>query len=142
MGNWKRNIHLWRREWHRTIRLDNGWKVRMDFWFWSYPNFDESDVKVALITYRGLYIHKWTWRKEGKRVGPGGTTVASAALKLLNDVEQFAPTKAKNSHVRMAVSAANIEFYLLYRQLLSKRGYWESEELLNEYEPVMLKELR
>lgn len=142
MGNWKRNLHLWRREWHRTIKLENGWKVRMDFWFWNYPNFDESDVRIALISYRGLYIHKWTWRKEGKRVVPGGTAVASAALKLLSDVERIAPSRAKHNRVHMSVGGANIEFYLLYRQLLSKRGYCESEELLNEYEPVMLKKLR
>lgn len=139
---WRRNVHLWRREWHRTVKLEDGWKVRMDFWFWDYPRHDESQVRISLIAYRGLYIHKWTWRKEGKRVGPGGTKIASAALELLSGVERFAPMKAKNANVVMSIGAANVEFYLLYRQLLSRRGYEESEELLNEYDPAMLKTIR
>lgn len=139
---WRRNVHLWRREWHRTVNLEDGWKVRMDFWFWNYPEADESQVKIALIAYRGLYLHKWTWRKEGNRIGPGGTVIASTALELLSDVERFAPSKAKHEKVEMAISGANIPFYLLYRQVLSRRGYEESEETSMEYSPVMMRSLR
>lgn len=139
---WRRNLRFWKREWHRTVDIGDGWKVRMDFWFWDYRVHSESDVKVSLIAYRGPYLGKWTWRKEGHAIGPGGLAVVSAALKLLGEVEELAPSKAKYDSVWMEISGASLTLYLLYRRLLAKRGYTESAEEHGEYDPYMIKELR
>lgn len=141
MAKWRRNVHLWRREWHRTVPIEDGWKVRMDFWFWDYKQFHESDVKVSLIAYRGMYLGKWTWRKEGHAIGPGGLAVAPVALRLLEEVEALAPSKARHEKVWMEVSGASLTLYLLYRKILAKRGYFDSEEHPGEHEPYMIKEL-
>lgn len=138
----RRSIRFWKREYHRTVKIEGGWKVRMDFWFWDYPKINESDAGVSLIAYQGLYLGKWTWRKEGSAIGPGGLRVASAALKLLKEVEQIAPQKAKHGNVWLDVSAASLGLYLLYRKVLSKRGYHESFEDPREYEVLMVKRLR
>lgn len=139
---WRRSLRLGKREWHRTVRIENGWNVRMDFWFWDYKAHNESNVNVSLIAYRGPYLGKWTWRKEGHAIGPGGLAVASAALKLLGEVEQIAPSKAKHDRVWMVISGASLTLYLLYRRLLAKRGYSECREEPGEYDPYMIKELR
>lgn len=138
----RRNLRFWKREWHRTVHLEDGWKVRMDFWFWDYKRFGESNVKISLISYRGPYLGMWTWRKQGHAIGPGGLAVASAALKLLDEIEQVAPSKAKFPKVWMEVSGASLTLYLLYRKILSKRGYTETAEQHDEYDPYMIKELR
>lgn len=138
---WKRSLRR-KREWYQIIELEDGWKVRMDFWFWDYKGSRESDVKISLIAYRGLYLGKWTWRKEGHAIGPGGLAVASAALKMLDEVEQIAPSKAKYDSVWMEISGASLTLYLLYRRILSKRGYTEAAEESGEYTPYMIKELR
>lgn len=142
MTKWRRNPLAKKREWYRTIPIGDGWKVRMEFWFWDYNTFKESDVKVSLITYRGLYLGRWTWRKEGKAIGPGGLAVAPAALKLLSEVEDIAPSKAKYESVWMEISGASLTLYLLYRKLLPRRGYHEAKEEHDEYTPYMIKELR
>lgn len=141
MLKWRRNLIPWRREWHRTIAIGDGWKVRMDFWFWDYKHLSESDVKISLIAYRGLYLGKWTWRKQGRAVGPGGLAVAPVALTLLSEVEALAPSKAKLPRVWMEVSGASLSLYLLYRKILAKRGYRETAEEPGEYDPYMIKEL-
>lgn len=141
-SKWRRVAKFGNPAWYRVIELEDGWKVRMEFWLWNYKTVDESDVHIALIAYKGPYIRNWTCRKEGRAVGPGGLAVSSAALKLLDEVERVAPTKAKYDSVWMNVSAASLNLYLMYRRLLAKRGYTESFESREEYTPYMIKELR
>lgn len=111
----------------------------MDYWFWDYKTHNESCVKVSLIAYRGPYLGKWTWRKQGHAIGPGGLAVVSAALKLLDEVERISPAKARHENVWMEISGASLTLYLLYRRVLAKRGYLESAEEHDEYDPYMIK---
>lgn len=138
---WKRTLFK-KRQWYQVVRIEDGWKVRMDFWVTPYKEHFDADVDVSLIAYRGWYgSHAWRWRKEGHAIGPGGLAVIPVALKLLDDVERVAPTKTEYKDVFMFVSGASLKLYLAYRGILKKRGYKETCETAEEYGPYLEKQL-
>ncbi|QDK01368.1 hypothetical protein SEA_WATERT_99 [Microbacterium phage WaterT] len=138
---WKRALGK-RKEWYRTVDIGDGWKVRMSYWYTTYSPSDVCpDADVSLIAYRGPYLGRWTWRREGKASGPGGTRVASAALGLLREVEDEI-RKSDWLSVHLYVTGATLRLYMAYRAVLKRRDYQETAEASNEYGPAMLKVLR
>lgn len=144
MTDWKTGLHRSglriRRHWSKTARLESGWKVRMEFWINHFSDCD--DIDISLVAYRGLYIHGWTWRKEGLAVGPGGLSVYPVALRMLAEAESVALTKTKAKQVDLYVYGATLPLYMIYRQVLRKRGYHETLETAHELTPYLRKVLR
>lgn len=137
---WKRALGR-RKEWYRTVDIGDGWRVRMSYWYTPLYKGDRfPDADVSLIAYRGPFLGRWTWRREGKVSGPGGTRVASAALGLLREVEDEIQ-KSDWLRVYLYVTGASSRLYMAYRAVLKRRGYEETAEASNEYGPAMLKVL-
>lgn len=140
MTRWRRSFHF-KREWYRTVEIEDGWKVRMAFRVTNDNIYQESDVDVSLIAYRGRWVRS-QWRHEGKAVGPGGLAVASAALKLLSEAEEESVKRVKYSrNAWLYVMGSSLNLYLLYRRVLAKRGYMETWEDPGGYGPYMIKQL-
>lgn len=137
---WKRALGK-RKEWYRTVDIGDGWKVRMSYWYTlRYKGDSFPDADVSLIAYRGPFLGRWTWRREGKVSGPGGTRVASAALGLLREVEEEI-RKSDWLYVHLYITGATSRLYMAYRAVLKRRGYEETAEASNEYGPAMVKVL-
>lgn len=145
MTDWKMGFHRqgWkvRKHWGKTVTLDSGWKVRMEFWF-NRCDDGVTVVDISLIAYKGMYIHHWAWRKEGVAAGPGGLKVYPVALTLLSEVEQVSLAKAKTRMVVLYVYGATLPLYMIYRSVLRKRGYDETVERSDELAPELRKVLR
>lgn len=145
MTDWKMGFHRqgWKikKHWGKTVSLDSGWKVRMEFWL-NPCDDGVTDVDISLIAYKGLFIHHWAWRKEGVAAGPGGLEVYPAALSLLAEAELVSLSKAKTRMVELYVYGASLPLYMIYRSVLRKRGYRETLEVSDELSPELRKVLR
>lgn len=118
--------------WVQTRSLGRGYYLRGAI----YPE-DNGNYGFGIHAYKGRL--GWLSYRGGVPTGPGGSSVLIPALEMLNDAEWFVFRREDIGFLN--VYAESLKLYMIYRRVLSKRGYVESAEFPEEWGPEMTKRI-
>lgn len=116
----------------QTRSLGDGYYLRAAI----YPE-GEGEYCFGIHAYRGWF--GYMFYRPGVPSGPGGLSVVTPALGMLEEAERFVSSREKFGY--LTVWAESLRLYMIYRRVLVKRGYIESAEFPEEWGPEMTKRI-
>lgn len=130
----------WRKTYDKTLKgyfvqtrpLGNGYHIRAAL----YPD-RKGEYYFGIHAYRGRL--GYLFYRPGRSSGPGGLSVVTPALEMLEEAERFVSDREKFGY--LTVWAESLRLYMIYRRVLGKRGYTESAESPLEWGPEMTKRI-